>query len=98
MWRSTLPNTRVFLRFMGEGDKLNTRDTDIELLCLGPGDTLVETAVPMEWGAKGGALKEGSGRALRVYCAREKTVGQVSKVKPQGSKHAEKTVHRFPQP
>lgn len=48
-WRSTLPNTRVFLRSMEEGDKLNTRDTDIELLLLGPGDTLVETVVPMEW-------------------------------------------------
>lgn len=95
MWRSTLPNISVFLRFMEEGDKLNIRDTDVELLCLGLGDTLVETAVPMECRAKGGALKEGSGRALRIYCAREKTVGQVSKVKPQGSKHAEETTHRF---
>lgn len=31
------PHTRVSLEFMEEGGKLNTRETDMQLLCLGPG-------------------------------------------------------------
>ena len=56
------------------------------------------TAVPMEWTVEGGAQKERGSRVLRVYCAREKTVGRISKVTPQGSKRAEETVCRFYQP
>lgn len=67
VWRSPLPHTRVSLGFMEESDKLNTRETDIELLCSGQGDTLAETAVPVDWTAQGSVQEEGNRRALRAY-------------------------------
>lgn len=66
------PSPKISLGFTEERGKLNTRDTDIELLCLGPGWHRGRDSSSRGWTDQGSVQKEGSGRALRVYCTSEK--------------------------
>lgn len=66
------PSPKISLGFTEERGKLNTRDTDIELLCLGPGWHCGRDSSSHGWTDQGSVQKKGSGRALRVYCTSEK--------------------------